>query len=369
MDKKIILCTNSDIGRVGKVGYRTTQVANEILKSKKLEKIFCRRNYDKALSEYAISSIWYNFLNLSLNFVHQFILPFFHVRNYLDNYFDDFCLKELKKLDLNSNEYILHTWEPLEKTLKFAKENNIKVVLDVQMAYDLPKDSMKKINSLVDVLIVPSNYAMKMAVYVGFDNKKIQVIPFGVDISFYFEKNLDKVLKKKEFIVIFSGQLIFRKGIDVLIRSWQLAKIPNGKLIFAGRSHKESDDYIRKLTENDNSIEFVGNLSKEELRDYYLKASIFVLPTFLEGSAKVTYEAMASGLPVITTKEAGSIITDGVDGFIIKKGDIIDLKEKIEYFHKDLSRISKFGANGKRNVSKYTWQNYAKNIDKVYKKF
>ena len=62
----------------------------------------------------------------------------------------------------------------------------------------------------------------------------------------------------------------------------------------------------------------------------YQQADIFVLPSIEEGSALVTYEAMACGLPVVTTPNAGSVVRDGVEGFIVSIRDPDALAERIE---------------------------------------
>jgi len=60
------------------------------------------------------------------------------------------------------------------------------------------------------------------------------------------------------------------------------------------------------------SLSFLGRVPRDRIHEEFQTADLFVLPTLAEGSAEVTYEALAAGLPVITTKSAGSVVRDGI---------------------------------------------------------
>ncbi len=86
---------------------------------------------------------------------------------------------------------------------------------------------------------------------------------------------------------------------------------------------------------------FAGFLKNPET--VYKKASIFVFPSLEEGGAKVTYEAMASGLPLIATENSGSVMRDGIDGFLVPIRDSRALGEKIRLFLRKQGRNKKDG--------------------------
>ena len=60
------------------------------------------------------------------------------------------------------------------------------------------------------------------------------------------------------------------------------------------------------------------------------EADVFVFPSLFEGSAVVTYEALASGLPCVVTAEAGSVVRDGVEGFVVGARDVATLAARME---------------------------------------
>ena len=69
------------------------------------------------------------------------------------------------------------------------------------------------------------------------------------------------------------------------------------------------------------NLRFLGHLGPGQLGVEFANADVFVFPSLAEGSASVVNEAMAMGVPVVTTKAAGSIIHDGIDGLIVKERD------------------------------------------------
>ena len=81
--------------------------------------------------------------------------------------------------------------------------------------------------------------------------------------------------------------------------------------------------------------------------EYLLGCDVFVFPTWMEGSAKAVYEALAVGLPVVTTPCAGSVVEDGKDGFIVPPGDVESIREKLLCFKKDRKMLSDMAEKAK----------------------
>ena len=87
----------------------------------------------------------------------------------------------------------------------------------------------------------------------------------------------------------------------------------------------------------------------------------------MEGSSKSVFEAMASGLPVITTNYSGSIIRNGIDGFVVPAGNSTLIKEKMVELKSNYSLRKQMGEAAKKHVSAYTWEKYSDNILKIYR--
>lgn len=178
---------------------------------------------------------------------------------------------------------------------------------------------------LADYIFLPSEFAKKTFIDAGIDASKIFIIQRGVDI----EKFKPAKQENKKFRVLFVGKVSLRKGIHYLLEAWKELKLKNAELVIVGNIEETIKPLLSRFSDFSNII-FKGYV-KDPVREYQ-KSTIFVFPSLEEGSAKVTYEAMASGLPVITTENSGSVVRNGIDGFIVPFNDKELIKEKIIYF-------------------------------------
>ncbi|MEJ5226587.1 glycosyltransferase family 4 protein [Thermodesulfovibrio sp.] len=222
------------------------------------------------------------------------------------------------------------------------------------------KASLEEI-ALADYIFVPSEFAKKTFIDAGVDENKIFIIKRGVDIERFKPKKSDH----KKFRVLFVGKVSLRKGIQYLLEAWKELNLKNAELIVVGNIEDSIKPLLAKFSDLDNLI-FKGYL--KNIIEEYQQATIFVFPSLEEGSAKVTYEAMASGLPVITTENSGSVIRDGIDGFIIPAKDKEAIKEKIVYFYENKEEIEKMGKNARENIKAYTWDKYKTNFINIYRR-
>ncbi|GAC1465250.1 MAG: hypothetical protein NVSMB9_04670 [Isosphaeraceae bacterium] len=87
-------------------------------------------------------------------------------------------------------------------------------------------------------------------------------------------------------------------------------------------------------------------------------ADVFVFPSLFEGSAVVTYEALACGLPTIVTPNAGSIVRDGIEGFLIPPGNVEILAERMERIGKDFARRAAMSAAARSRAEEFDWPRY-----------
>ena len=114
---------------------------------------------------------------------------------------------------------------------------------------------------------------------------------------------------------------------------------------------------------NNNNIILPGFIDTAE---YFKKCDVYVFPSLMEGSSKSIYEAMNRSLPIICTKESGSIIKHEKEGFIIEKMNSKDILDKLLFFKNNNYMIASMGKKSKSTVSKFTWDLYAKKIIDIY---
>ncbi len=77
-------------------------------------------------------------------------------------------------------------------------------------------------------------------------------------------------------------------------------------------------------------VELLGRVSHADMPARMAAADVFVFPSLFEGSAVVTYEALACGLPSVVTAQAGSVVRDGIEGFVVRRATSMSLAHRME---------------------------------------
>jgi len=133
-----------------------------------------------------------------------------------------------------------------------------------------------------------------------------------------------------------------------------------------GGASEEIKPFFKKYEGN---YKYIGHVPQKELYKYYSQGSVFAMMSIQEGLAMVQPQAMACGLPVISTTNTGGedIIRDGKDGFIIPIRDVEALKEKLVYLYENRDICKTMGQSAKERVStSFTWDDYG---DRMIAKF
>lgn len=178
----------------------------------------------------------------------------------------------------------------------------------------------------------------------------------------------EKLGMTEERIVLSVGQFIRRKGFDVLLDA--LAKMPKdiGCYIVGGQPTQAYIDQVQKLgLEN---IHFVGFKSKEELAEYFMAADLFSLPTREDIWGLVVNEAMAKGLPVVTTDRcvAGlELIKDPAVGRLVPVEDAAGLAEAMEAYLPERDMCDSNAVL--ERIRKYTFEEMARQHIEVLSEF
>lgn len=160
-------------------------------------------------------------------------------------------------------------------------------------------------------------------------------------------------------IIISVGQFIHRKGFDILLHA--AAQLPKdiGVYIIGG---KPTDDYLKIKNEmNLQRVYFVDFMPTDQLSKYYQAADAFVFPTREDIWGLVVNEAMANGLPVITTERcvAGlELVKNGKNGYIVPVDDVDALAEAITKFY--VGDMQGMAENALKAIRGYTIEEMAK---------
>ncbi len=166
---------------------------------------------------------------------------------------------------------------------------------------------------------------------------------------------------QEEMVVLAVGQFIHRKGFDVLLKASKCLDKKVGVYFIGGTPTEEYVQLKESLVlEN---VHFEGFKTKEELKKYYMAADVFALPTREDIWGLVVNEAMAYGLPVVTTKNcvAGiELIKDGENGFLVEAESEMGLAKKLNVLVGDEVLRSKQAENALDTIRLYTIEEMAK---------
>ncbi|MHC5610262.1 MAG: glycosyltransferase family 4 protein [Nostoc sp.] len=209
---------------------------------------------------------------------------------------------------------------------------------------------------LADHIFVPSTVVKESLLENGIKPEKISVIPYGAPVEYFQpQPKIDNC-----FRALFIGRLSPRKGVHYLLEAWQDLKLKNAELLLVG-INLFPEGWLQQYK---NICSHVPSVPHLLLNQYYSSASIFVFPSLIEGLALVQLEAMACGIPLITTSNAGGsdIITDGLEGFIIPIRDVEALKEKLEWCYSHPQELAEMGRAARRKAEQLNWSLYRQKL-------
>ena len=224
----------------------------------------------------------------------------------------------------------------------------------------ITRQQMLEEYDLADLILVLSQKAEETFLAAGIAPEKLFRHQRGVDV----ERFTPAEKPPEIFRAVFVGALIERKGVHHLLAAWRRLNLTHAELVLVGSVHDEMKPYLEKYGGPD--VKLPGFVQRVE--ECYRSATVHVFPSECEGSAKCTYEAAACGLPQITTREAGDVVLDGVNGLIIPPNDPDAIAAAIEQLYRDRDLASRLGAGGRqRVVENFTWEHFGQRLLEAYR--
>ncbi|MEE1475933.1 MAG: glycosyltransferase family 4 protein [Fusobacterium sp.] len=200
--------------------------------------------------------------------------------------------------------------------------------------------------------------------------RETKFIPNGVNRPELRNAELitEKFSLNKDEYILFLGRLVPEKGIKNLIQAFKKVKT-NKKLVIAGGSSdtNEFEKELKEFAKSDERIIFTGFVQGKELEELYSNAYLYCLPSDLEGMPLSLLEAMSYGNCCLVSDidECTSVVED--KGFIFKKSDINDLKEKLQNACDSLKMVGKYKMEASEFIcKKYNWDEIVKETLEVY---
>ena len=199
----------------------------------------------------------------------------------------------------------------------------------------------------------------------------VEVVPNGVNPQIYADYT--RIYADKDTrTIITTSRLVYKNGIDILIRAAAKLQVISYKLqvliVGDGPDRSKLEQLANDLGVS-NKIKFIGHVDPDEIPQYLSQADVFVRPSRSEGLGNSFLEAMATGLPIIGTSVGGipDFLEDGETGLFCKVDDPDDLAEKIQILLSDDNLSNNLSRNGRELVeAKYSWGNIASKIENIF---
>ncbi|MEO6807833.1 MAG: glycosyltransferase family 4 protein [Isosphaeraceae bacterium] len=211
--------------------------------------------------------------------------------------------------------------------------------------------------ALADLILVPSDHIAETLARHGTARERIRVVPYAADVRRF--RPLSGKIHGKSCTFLFTGGICQRKGIKDLLDAWRLVRRPGWRLQLLGPLPTDPGPLAPLL----DGVELLGRLPHAEVPARMALADVFVFPSLFEGSAVVTYEALASGLPCIVTPSAGSIVRDGVEGLLVPERDPEAIARAMERLGLDAGLRARFARSARTRAEAFDWPRYHSGVN------
>ncbi len=190
----------------------------------------------------------------------------------------------------------------------------------------------------------------------GVARDKIRLVPYAL-APHWFELQTRPEPRR----ILFAGSANLRKGIHHLTHAAQRL-VPHGySFVVAG----EADESVKNHPDAA-ALTFLGRVPRSEVTAEFARADIFVLPSIAEGSASVTYEAMAAGLPQVVSRASGAVLRDGEDGRVLDTPDGEALADAIDAIASDRERRTAMAESARTYAREFGWDRFASRLHHAF---
>lgn len=207
-----------------------------------------------------------------------------------------------------------------------------------------------------DLIVCGSEFARDGVVACGGPAERCRIVPYGVDTGDSPKRREGRTVSDP-LHVLTVGVVGLRKGSQYVLEA---AKILRGMARFRLVGTIAVPPVIAaRLGER---VELAGSVPRSCMAQHYRWADVLVLPSLCEGSATATYEALAWGLPVICTPNAGSVVRDGIEGFIVPLRDGGAIAERLAQLHTDRDVLEALSRNAQVRSQLFTTGAYSERL-------
>lgn len=224
------------------------------------------------------------------------------------------------------------------------------------------------LNKQFQRMIVVTQYMKDELLRNGFAPEKIEI---HAPVPRMGDPNLRSNFSERNLIV-YAGQIIRGKGVDVLLESLARLTVPFECIILGDGSHRPFCEKLSKKLKLDDRVRFMGFVPQEELKDFYRECTVMAISSvWPEPFATIGMEAMRYGIPVVAF-DAGGIkdwLIDGQNGFLVPWMDRDKYAARLDQVLKDKSLAREMGERGHRMVDEqYSFSQYILDLETTFQK-
>jgi len=217
---------------------------------------------------------------------------------------------------------------------------------------------------MADHVVCASSFTKRSLVEAGADPARITVIPYGVE-SETISAPPPTFPDFDRFHVLFVGSGLQRKGLHHLVLAWGRARLPSGSRMTV--ICRVADPALRSLLNGTAGVDVIAGVSEHELDQLYSTATLFAMPSLVEGFGQVYIEALSHGLPVLgTVNTCLHDIGNEDDGiFVAEPGNIDSISCQLENLASKLDRNFGIRRCAQTCAARFTWDRFRQNIRAV----
>ncbi|HSU73049.1 MAG TPA: glycosyltransferase family 4 protein [Candidatus Binatia bacterium] len=209
------------------------------------------------------------------------------------------------------------------------------------------------------LILTPSENLRRLVLKSWNAPEHIKAIHWGIDIP-------PAPKGKKENRILFAGRLFERKGAGTLVDAALKMNLKGWEVAIVGDGPQRAE--LERKAKNNSAIKFYGWMPREKLQKFYEKSKIFAFVSTAESFGLVLAEAMAAEMAVVTSNESACPEVVGDAGITIPAKDPQALKAALESLMRSPKQIEALGNAGRKRVlDQFTWEQCAKEYDKVYR--
>ena len=201
------------------------------------------------------------------------------------------------------------------------------------------------------------------------DSDRVTYIPNGVEPRFFIPREYSA---GDSLRLLYAGTWLDQRGIFYIRDALRnlATRLPRLTMTFAGCGVPTEEIQRFFGTELAGQIQVRPVIAAEQMQQLYAEHDVFLFPSLMEGLPSVLLEAMATGMPVITTETCGmpDVVEDGFNGLLIPPGDTRSIELAILRLANSPELRRKLGEAASETMKRYTWERAGRQLEELYRR-